>query len=409
MIRRLIAVGMFAVLMMALVPLTVNATSSVTDNAIVAPQAAGPNLLSNPGLEGHYRQQCSLRSDPPWVPAPYPCDPDKYDTASLNLWATAQVPQGWAAWWRVPNDNYNDPNYYNTYPHSCQNKSQRQPSDCRPWHNPEFRDTAGGPQETGPTRRIEGENSQKYFTYYSVHEAGLYQIVRGIKPGQRLRFNVYMEAWSNAANDPAHSAGQPTMGMRVGIDPYGGNSPWSSNIVWSPVQESFDHFSQFSIEAVAKSNIVSVWTRSQPYYALQHNDVYVDAASLVVVGDSATTTPTSAKSTRPVTATKTTNCTVTTTTSIVTSYGITSTSKTVTSTKSVPCVTTPTTPVTATTSTRPTSGTTSIPDTYTVVKGDTVRAIAKRFGIPWQRLVDLNPIIKPPKYVIEVGWVLKLK
>ena len=157
---------------------------------------------------------------------------------------------------------------------------------------------------------MEGDNSQKYFTYYTIHEAGLYQQVGGVNPGDKLRFSVWMEAWSSPFNDPFHSTGQQTMGMQAGIDPTGGNNPWSPNIVWSPVQESYDKFSQFVVEAVAQNNVVSVWTRSHPTYAIQHNDVYVDAASLNVV--------TSAKPTRvaPRPATKSTR--VITTTKVIT-------------------------------------------------------------------------------------------
>jgi LysM repeat protein len=419
MYRRSIAVVVFAVFMIALVPLTVSASTRVADDNTTAPQADGPNLLANPGLEGKYRQQCSLKTDPPWVPAPYPCDPYDYDTNSLYLWATAQVPEGWAAWWRVPNGNESDRNFFNTFPNNCPQKPSTPPT-CVPWHNPEFRDTAGGPQETGPSRRLAGENSQKYFTYYSIHEAGLYQMVGGIKPGQRLRFSVYMEAWSSAENDPFHSVGQPTMGMKVGIDPYGGNNPWSPNIVWSPVQESFDQFSLFSVEAVARNSVVSVWTRSQPFFALQHNDVYVDEASLVVVGN------TPARASRSTT--KPTVCTSTSTTVLLIPTGLLSITRIITSTKVVPCVTTPTTPITLTrpigsassitttrtttstvTAARPVSGVLPIPasGTYTVVRGDTLSAIAKRYGIPWLKLAELNDL--EPPYKIEVGQVLRLK
>ena len=212
------------------------------------------------------------------------------------------------------------------------------------------------------------------------------------------------------------------MGMKVGIDPYGGNDPWSPNIVWSPVQESFDRFSLFSVEAVAQNSIVSVWTRSQPYFAIQHNDVYVDAASLVAVG-------TPARASRSTT--KPTVCTSTSTTVLLIPTGLMSTTRIIKSTKVVPCVTAPTTPITPTrsitstkpttgtvTSTKPTTGTvTSKPvtgtlpipasDTYTVVRGDTLSAIGKRFGIPWLKLAELNNL--EPPYKIEVGQVLKLK
>ncbi len=287
-LKRVFTVLIVAAAFLALLPLSALAFSGQADTA-PATETLGPNLLVNPGLEGKYQQQCSRRTDPPWVTVE--CDPANYDYINLNLWATAQVPDGWNAWWRVPNDNQKDPNYFNTNPAYCDFTKKETPSDCVPWHNPEFRDTAGGPQETGPERRMEGENSQKYFTYYTIHEAGLYQQVGGVKPGDKLRFSAYMEAWSNAANDPARSAGQQTMGMQVGIDPTGGNNPWSSNIVWSPVQESYDKFSQFVVEAVAKNNVVSVWTRSHPTYAIQHNDVYVDGTSLNVV--------TSAKAPKP--------------------------------------------------------------------------------------------------------------
>ena len=436
--KRWIKLGLACAAMLALIPLSL---AGAGDQVALAQQAAGPNLLSNPGMEGRYQQQCSLRTDPPWVPAPTPCDPNNYDYANRILWATAQVPVGWAAWWRVPNNNYDDPNYYNSFPHSCQSDTKKKvPADCRPWHNPEFRDTAGGPQEKTPSRKVAGENSQKYFTFYSVHEAGLYQIVaNGIKAGDRLRFSVYMMAWSSQFNDPYHSDSQPTMGMQVGIDPYGGNNPWSANIVWSPVQESFDQFSLFLVEAVAQGPMVSVWTKSAPMYAIQHNDVYVDEASLVVVQPAPAgrrvTSSRPVTTTRVVTETRVTTRTIgtrlitstmlvtrtvmitattssgaaVTTTRSITPTGTVTTTRPITPTTAV-TATRPITPASAITGTQPVStGVTPGPNTYTVVKGDTVTSIARRFGISWQKLVELNPIIKPPNYVIEIGWVLRVK
>ena len=238
---------------------------------------AGPNLLVNGGLEGQYVMQCSAKGGPPWVVVP--CG-NPVDFATKTLWQTAQVPVGWAAWWLPPNENHSDPNFYNTYPNQCYDDA---PPDCVAWHNPEYRDTAGGPQDP-PSRKLAGGNSQKYFTFYSLHEAGLYQIVGGLRPGQRVRFSVYMQAWSSADNDPFVSAGQPSMGMRVGIDPHGGNFPWSTRIVWSPVKEAFDRWELFTVETVAQSDRVTVFTRSRPVFAIQHNDVYIDEASLVVIG-----------------------------------------------------------------------------------------------------------------------------
>ena len=436
--NRLCAVGLIVTLMLLIVPLTVSATAGVADDTATPPTAEtiGPNLLSNPGLEGHYNQQCSQKVDAPWVPAPTPCDPANYDFVNRTLWATAQVPQGWAAWWRVPNDNQNAPDYFTTFPAYCDDKKVKTPSDCLPWHNPEFRDTKGGPQETGPSRRMEGENSQKYFTFYTVHDAGLYQIVGGIKPGTLLRFSAYMMAWSSTENDPFKSTGQQSMGMRVGIDPFGGNNPWSPNIVWSPVQESWDVFSQFTVEAVAKNGLVSVWTRSQPVYAIMHNDVYVDATSLNVVNGKATPKAAAPKTTtRVITTTKVITSTTGVTSTVITTKTVTvpaaiavttaaTVKQVVTSTKVVTSstgvtstvittktVTVPATkPSTTITPTKPVSGTQPMPaaGNYTVARGDTIIAIARRFGIlPWWKLGELNGLTEP--YKLEVGQVLKLK
>ncbi len=249
----------------------------------------GSNLLVNGGMEGKYLQQCSSRGGAPWVAVP--CGAP-IDFATTFLWQTVQVPAGWVGWWQPPNENPLDPNFYNSYPNRCPPEA---PPSCAPWHNPEFRDTAGGPQE--PSRKVAGDNSQKYFTFHSLHEAGLYQTVGGLTPGQQVRFSVYIHAWSTADNDPYHSAGQPTMGLRVGIDPFGGNDPWSGNIVWSPVKEAFDHWELFTVEAVAQSDRLTVFTRSRPFFAVQHNDVYVDEASLAVIGQApATDTPRATRS-----------------------------------------------------------------------------------------------------------------
>jgi LysM repeat protein len=394
----------------------INADPSGTTNP-PAP-VIGPNLLNNPGMEGHYNQQCSAIGTPPWVQVP--CDPTNFDNQKLELWATAQVPYGWSAWWRIPNNDFSDPNYYNDYPAYC-DYTKKAADTCVPWHNPEFRDTAGGPQETGPERRMEGDNSQKYFTFYTIHEAGLYQVVGGIKPGQRVRFSAYMEAWSSNANDPNHSEGQPTMGMQVGIDPYGGNNPWSANIIWAPVQESFDKFSLFAVEAVARNKVVSVWTKSRPYFPQQHNDVYVDAASLNAVGTVAPVVnrTTSKFTTRVVTTTKVITSsngltrTVVTTSTIavpITPTRVVTTTKVITSSTGV----TRTVITTSTVAIKPTfvsTNTTTIiaPNEYVVKRGDSLRAIAKTFGLHWADIAALNPVIQPPDYKIFVGQVIRLK
>src|SRR3989304_2227832 len=123
---RLLSVLVLVAVMFSLGPLTVSATTGTTDQ----PAAVGPNLLNNPGMEGKYIQQCSVKGGAPWVQVP--CDPGNYDIHTTDLWATAQVPVGWSAWWRVPNDNQKDPNYFNSYPAYCDTTKPYTPPNCVP-------------------------------------------------------------------------------------------------------------------------------------------------------------------------------------------------------------------------------------------------------------------------------------
>ncbi len=128
-------------------------------------------------------------------------------------------------------------------------------------------DTRSMPQD--PPRIRSGENSQKYFTFWSVHEAGVYQVVEGLRPGTALRFSIYMQAWSatklnGVEPNPHFSFGQTGMHMKIGIDPTGGTDPWSKDIVWSSEKDVYDQFERYEVQAVARSNKVTVFTHSRP-------------------------------------------------------------------------------------------------------------------------------------------------
>jgi LysM repeat protein len=128
-----------------------------------------------------------------------------------------------------------------------------------------------------------GSDAQKYFTFFSVHDAGMYQQVPGLTPGTQLRFSIYMQAWATD-NDYGPSNFVQHMGMRVGIDPFGGTNAFSPNVIWGSAFDTFDTWGLYTVEAAAQSNTVTVFTRSTPLYGSQHNDIYLDDASLVAVG-----------------------------------------------------------------------------------------------------------------------------
>jgi LysM repeat protein len=169
----------------------------------------------------------------------------------------------------------------------------KQPSNCDTtdhacyWMRPEFNSVDFS---AFPNRVHSGLRAQKYFSYGRMHEAGLYQQVVGIEPGATLRFSIYMQAWQcfnldACGQNGSHSDAPADMHLRVGIDPYGGTDPFSTNIVWSSEKPAFDQWVLFSVQAQAKSSAVTVFTHSRAEWdwARTNNDVYLDDASLNVV------------------------------------------------------------------------------------------------------------------------------
>lgn len=236
------------------------------------------NLLKNPGFEGDYEIQCSFPGGKPWIAVP--CD----GPLPSRPWQTARMAPGWAAWWQMPSNDRSAKDYFENYPSTC---GKPAPSDCVPWHMPEYKDTRSSPQD--PPRIRSGENSQMYFTFWSIHEGGVYQVVEGVRPGLALRFSIYLEVWSatklgGLEPNPHFSFGQTGMHVKIGIDPTGGDDPWSRDIVWSPEQDAYDQFTRFEVQAVARSTKVTVFTYSRPENPMEHNDVYLDDAELVPAG-----------------------------------------------------------------------------------------------------------------------------
>ena len=74
--RRLFAVLIMTIVFISVLPITgVLASSGVAaDTPQPKPEVVGPNLLTNPGMDGVYVKQCSLRYGPPWVQVPCPAD-----------------------------------------------------------------------------------------------------------------------------------------------------------------------------------------------------------------------------------------------------------------------------------------------------------------------------------------------
>ncbi len=281
-----------------------------------------------------------------------------------------QVAPGWRAF-------YADfPPAYAIKPARCNDN----PNNGCYWARPEFRDNKAA---EFANRVQSGLKSQKYFTFGRQHEAGMMQQVTGIVPGTRLHFQAFVMLWSCMAGEnwstcptTPYSNSPSLMHARVGIDPTGGTDPLAPTVVWSAESNDVDVWLQLQVEAVAQSDRVTVFTYTRADWTDMiprvHNDVYVDNASLVVVGAAAPQPKT-------VTPVKTTTPAKTTTTTTGTPAPATSQSKF----KPAPI------PAGA--------------EVYVVVKGDSLSKIAKKNSITLAKLRELNVGRIRPNDIVWVG------
>jgi hypothetical protein len=116
-------------------------------------------------------------------------------------------------------------------------------------------------------------------------EAGLYQVVTGTQVGDVLQFAIWGQGWSS--DDPGnerYSDVRQGLNFRVGIDPYGGKSYTSTNIMWSDYDDPYDEWHQLQVTATAHYTRVSVWAYAHPLASrIRFNQTFWDDASLTVV------------------------------------------------------------------------------------------------------------------------------
>ncbi|MBN1977308.1 MAG: hypothetical protein JW918_07900 [Anaerolineae bacterium] len=176
---------------------------------------------------------------------------------------------------------------------------------------PEGRDSW---KEKAPERVRSGEKAYMWFTFNRSHDAGLFQQVE-VGAGSKLRFTAWMHAWSNGLSEEdggkpsngrwsdgagfeqvawkagtlPHDTGdklldaKPNFTFQVGIDPTGGTNPFAGTVVWGQGYHIYNGYAkQLEVEAVAESNIATVFVRSKTLWAFKHNDAYIDDAELVI-------------------------------------------------------------------------------------------------------------------------------
>jgi len=125
-----------------------------------------------------------------------------------------------------------------------------------------------------------GEYSQQCFTFFGTHDMGVYQQAK-VAPGQVLLFSIWVQVWSSSLSNPEVSELPGNVEVSIGIDPTGGTDPQSPVIHWSDEIEAYDRWHFQFVQEVAQNDVITVFTRSRAQFAVKHNDVYWDEAGLV--------------------------------------------------------------------------------------------------------------------------------
>ncbi len=219
------------------------------------------NLLQNPGFEGDWWRK----------------------TFTGQEYGEIFVPRQWVAYWKeggpVPHDPANQDGY----------------------GRPEMHVINREPPFLDPPRIHSGQRALKYFTFWRIHDAGVYQQVGNVTPGTALRGTGWGHAWSSQGDDPDVSEGVGdgpffvlarnvganvpdavrNVSFRVGIDPRGGTDPWSTTVVWGEAAHIYNDYAQIPpVEAVAQSDTVTFFVRTSVLWPFKHNDVYLDDMAL---------------------------------------------------------------------------------------------------------------------------------
>jgi LysM repeat protein len=324
--RRLKVVVALSLLAFALVGFVLSSVAQAAELQNPLQQSEGTNLLVNPGFEGIGKPEDNAA--PNW-------NNWTRDTFSGAQYGEIYSPEGWVTWWREGGE----------------------------FRRPECHVIAREYNMIEPVLRVHrGYYSGKCFTYYGRQDAGYLQVVRNIPPGSVVEASFHAHAWScNESTPQALSCGEPNaFFFRVGIDPNGGTDPFSSNIAWSAPYYHYDKFGLVGpVQAtVGGSGAATIFMQANAKWTVQHNDAYMDSATLKLVSTGAAPEPTVEPP--------------------------------------PPTSDEPATPVPPANTPVPRTGDETV---HVVVAGDTVFGIALAYGIDYDLIYNLNPGLREAAFL----------
>ena len=151
--------------------------------------------------------------------------------------------------------------------------------DQGPLARPEFKEA----NTTSDANRVHGgSKAAQWFTFYKVHQGGLFQRVK-VTPGSWYSFSIWVQAWCSNADFPTNiSPGE--LYVALGIDPDGQTNAARRGVVWTYWNGAGAVYKKITTAPVqATGDYITVFVESWNKYRFKHNDVYVDDAALKLV------------------------------------------------------------------------------------------------------------------------------
>jgi hypothetical protein len=138
---------------------------------------------------------------------------------------------------------------------------------------------------------IEGDQAQNMWSSYEF-DAGVYQQISGLTMGQSYKFDIKMVTYWRG---PGYPDTNGKMVKQVGVDPYGGTDPTSSNIIWGKTDSNDKAWVGMVAAATAEVNTMTVFAKVQAPEndSYNHTDldmVYFEDSRLEHIGAGPTTT-----------------------------------------------------------------------------------------------------------------------
>ena len=147
--------------------------------------------------------------------------------------------------------------------------------------NPKFQQSTFEQMPGGPGGQV---SCQQIWADWSAYRAGIYQRVSGCTIAQPYKLTGWCLSIYQHGVTPTPPQGN-NIGQKLGIDPYGGTDPLSTNVRWCTEDWTDRTWRELQVTATAQSTTITVFARSNNVWAKTNCLTFYDAFGLTAVAN----------------------------------------------------------------------------------------------------------------------------